>query len=82
MSNDKNLEKRKGTIAWWLNQNMSKIMAAGDSIRQMKTTVLALLDADEIKDNPAVPKAKDVLSKANGSAFLSTLTTYLTGLKV
>lgn len=78
----KNLSNKKGTIAAYLTRNRDKIFACGNNIDKMKEVVLELLRSEEIKDNPATAESIKVLSRARGNAFLSTLITYMTGLKV
>lgn len=78
----KDLSTKKGTIAQYLSKNKEKIWACGDDIAKMKAVVLELLSAKEIASNPATPEAIRILSKTRGNQFLSTLVTYMSGLKI
>lgn len=80
----KNLEKKKGTIAWYLTKNCSSIydLINKGNINGAREKVLELLDSPEIKDEKARVKAKSIFSqnlKANN--FYGVLTTYMFGEK-
>ena len=77
----KDLDQKKGTIAHFLVSHQEEIWAYQDDWKAMKDYVLKLLQRKEIRGNPATPQAIDILSKATGSHFLSTLTTYMFGLR-
>lgn len=79
------IEKRKGTIAWYFTKNQDSIYAPlyKNDIKSAKKVVLELLESPEITDEPAREKAKSIFSgKISTSNFLSTLVTYMTGMKV
>lgn len=78
----KDLSTKKRTIAEYLTKNKEKIWACGDDVVKMKAVVLELLSAEEIASNPATSKAIMILSKTHGNQFLSTLVTYMSGIKV
>ena len=80
----KNLAQMDGTIAKILTENMDKITLCGNNINMMKQTVLDILqNSEDIKSDSARQEAIRFLTKApNVSSFLSTLTTYITGVKV
>lgn len=77
----KDLVDRKGTIAAYLNRNRERIFMYGD-VDMMKAEVLRLLSNEEIKDNPETQRAVDIITKCKRNHFLSTLVTYMTGIKV
>lgn len=78
----KDLSSKKGTIAQYLTKNEQKIWACGKDINKMKACVLELLSAEEIQSNPETANAVHILSKLHGNHFLSTLVTYMTGMKI
>ena len=78
----KDLTKFDGTIAKHLTAHQDEIFACGNNVQLMRKKVLELLDEPTLKDKKAVANAKDVLSKAHPSLFLSSLVTYMTGDKV
>lgn len=79
---NQSLDKKRGTIAWWLTKNQDKIFSAGNDFGKMKAIVLQLLEAPEVADNPATAEAKRIFAPLTGSRFSGTLVTYMTGLKV
>lgn len=76
------LSKKRGTIAHYLTKHQDEIYACGNDVYRMKQVVLDLLRKDEIQDNPETPEAIRILSSCKGALFLSTLVTYMTGMKV
>lgn len=76
------LSKKRGTIANYLTKHQAEIYGCGSDIYKMKQVVLDLLHKEEIQDNPETPEAIRILSSCKGSLFLSTLVTYMTGMKV
>ena len=78
----KDLTKQPGTIAYLFTTNSSKLWSCGNDLTKMKGVALELLDDKSLTDKQAVVKAKELLSKSNGSKFMSILVTYMTGQKV
>lgn len=80
----RSLDKIPGTIAKVLNDNRTEIydLIGANKMEDARAKVLDILDSPDIKDEAARAKAKDVFSKIHGNQFLSTLVTYMTGLKV
>ena len=78
-----NLTNIDGTIANALYQNMDKIAACGTDVLKAKQVVKSILESVDVKSEKAREDAIRILTGApNHSAFLSTLATYLTGMKV
>ena len=80
----KDVTKGEKSIAAVLNkaENKAKMEAAGSDVEKLKSVVLDILEADELKDNKAIEEAKRILVNAKGFKFLTTLTTYMTGDKI
>lgn len=80
----RDVTKGENSIAAVLNkpENKAKMEAAGSDVESLKSVVLEILEADELKDNKAIEDAKRILANAKGFKFLTTLTTYMTGDKL
>lgn len=78
----KELFNKEGTIAHHLCKHQTKIFSCGEDIVKMKSVVLDLLQMEEIKHNPETKRAINIFYKLNGKHFLSTLVTYILGIKV
>ena len=77
------LSKRNGTIAKYLTEHLFEFNSCGTNLGKLKAKVSVLLDADELKNNPAVKEAKLFFSECKSSnQFLSLLGTYATGIRV
>lgn len=77
-----NEAKTSPAITTVLIKNSDKLNAAGNDIEAMRKAALEILDSEELKGNPDVEKAKDILSRAQGMKFVTTLGTYMTGEKL
>lgn len=77
----KDLTDRKGTIAAYLNRHRESIFIHQD-VDAMKVEVLRLLSDEAIRDNPETQRAVEIITRCKRNHFLSTLVTYMTGIKV
>lgn len=81
MTETKDLSQKEGTIANVLTANADKLYQYTDAI-SLRNAVIELLDSSDIADKGSVAKAKQVLmSRKSVPALLSTIGTYMTGLK-
>lgn len=73
-----------GTIAYILDQNRNELfdLINKNKIAEARQKALMLIQDKSIKDKKAVITATTVFTKANNNLFLSTLMSYMTGLKV
>lgn len=79
----KDLTKYRRTIAKVLTDNKTAIFNCSPNIQLMKeTTIKILQNSEELKRNSATSEAILILRKCNGNKFLSTLVTYMSGIKV
>lgn len=84
MKKEKDLQQTKGTIAYVLTQHQDELYALinAGQIEQCRVRSIELLDDPSITDKNAVVNAKNVLKTSKINLFLSTLMTYMTGMKV
>ena len=73
-----------GTIAYILDQNRNELfdLINKNKIAEARQKALMLIQDKSIKDKKAVITATNVFTKSNNNLFLSTLMSYMTGLKV
>ena len=81
---EKDLQKTKGTIAYVLTEHRDELygLINAGKIEECRARAIELLDDSSIIDKKAVAQAKDVLRKKYQNLFLSSLMTYMTGMKV
>lgn len=80
----KDVLKGETSIAHVLNipENKARMNAAGNDIEALKAVVLDILEnSEELKNNSEVENAKRILTHCHGLKFVTTLATYMTGLK-
>lgn len=80
----KDVLKGETSIAHVLNipENKARMNAAGSDIEALKAVVLDILEnSEELKNNSEVENAKRILTHCHGLKFVTTLATYMTGLK-
>ena len=78
----RDLTKTPGTIAKLLNDHMDEINAAATSVFALKAKLKEIVNNSDLADKPAAQKFNAVMdSKKNVSALLSTIATYMTGMK-
>ena len=80
----KDVLKGEMSIAHVLNipENKARMNAAGSDIEALKAVVLDILEnSEELKNNSEVENAKRILTHCHGCKFVTTLATYMTGLK-
>lgn len=80
----RDVTKGKNSIAHVLNipENKARMNAAGSDIEALKAVVLDILEnSEELKNNSEVENAKRILTHCHGLKFVTTLATYMTGLK-
>lgn len=82
--NQKDISERKGTIAYVFKQHLDELYECLDwyGVPEARKKVLQLLDDPSITDVEAVAQAKQIFATAKPHLFLSTLVTYMTGVKV
>ena len=80
----KNLPTKKGTIAYILNQHMNEIFSLinANNISGARKLALELIKDKSISDKQAVITASEIFNKSNDNLFLSSLMSYMTGMKV
>lgn len=81
----RDLTKIKGTIAYSLTAHQKELFDMVESnVAQTKlhAAVCNILDQDESLRKEDVIKCKEILSHSFGNKYLSTLMTYMTGMKV
>lgn len=78
----RDLTKTPGTIAKLLNDHMDEINAAATSVFALKAKLKEIVNNSDLANKPAAQKFNAVMdSKKNVSALLSTIATYMTGMK-
>ena len=78
----KNLYEIKGTIAYELNQHMDEL-AKITNARELKLKIINILQTADIKKEQDRQKCISILCSCSSlSQLLSTIATYLTGVKV
>lgn len=85
----KKLTTRCDTIESVLNKHSTEIYSLCENrnqFNQLHDMIISILDAPELKNNLAIPKTKyifnDLKRKNNFNAYISTITTYITGMRV
>lgn len=78
------LHTKRGTIAYILNQNKDTLfnLINNNEINKARQKAIELISDDSITDKKAVITATNVFKKSKDNLFLSSLITYMTGLKV
>lgn len=69
------------SIANLLTEKREWLWECGDNIPEMRRRALSLLEDPRLTDKESVAKAKRIFSTAKDSLFMSTLITYMTGMK-
>lgn len=80
----KNLHTKRGTIAYILNQNKDILfdLINKNNIGGARTKAVELINDGSITDRSAVITATEIFTKSKDNLFLSSLMSYMTGMKV
>lgn len=78
----RDLTKTPGTLAKLFNDHIDEINAAATGVPELKAKLKEIVANSNLADKPAAQKFQAVMdSKKNVNALLSTIATYLTGMK-
>lgn len=80
----KDLHTKRGTIAYTLNQHMPELfdLINKNNIKGARKKAVQLITEANISDKQAVLTATDIFTNAKDNLFLSSLMSYMTGMKV
>ena len=79
----RDLSTKKGTIAYILNAHKDELfeLISNNNIKGARNKAVELLNSSEISDKSAVITAKEIFTKSKDNLFLSSLMSYMTGMK-
>lgn len=80
----KNLHTKRGTIAYILNQNKDILfdLINKNDLYGARTKAVELINDGSVSDRGAVITATEIFTKSKDNLFLSSLMSYMTGMKV
>ena len=80
----KDLHTKRGTIAYTLNEHMTELfdLINANNIKGARKKAVQLITDANISDKQAVLTATDIFTNAKDNLFLSSLMSYMTGMKV